>query len=244
MAKKLILSFKPRLSGAFFEKICYNKILANPARNEYIKESFQTINTIIIMKKNLFIFRHGETDNNLSRIWQGCTINEGLNNFGKKQAEKLGDLLSEIKFDRIYSSPLLRARQTAEIVSQKQRSPTPIIFIDDLRECNFGLAEGKDYDSLRQTFGKLVNQIQNPTFRTWDQKFPGSNSESKHEVFQRVFRQLLIIVAQPGKNFAVSVHAGVLSALACGLQLKNVSCNNTSVLHLQYNTLDQEIIKI
>lgn len=42
------------------------------------------------MKKNLYIFRHGQTDFNLHNIWQGCQCNPDLNETGRRQAYELG----------------------------------------------------------------------------------------------------------------------------------------------------------
>ena len=66
----------------------------------------------------IYIIRHGETDNNKKRVLQGRS-NLPLNEEGVRQAEKARDFFdgNEIIFEKIYSSPLIRAIRTAEIIT-------------------------------------------------------------------------------------------------------------------------------
>ena len=66
----------------------------------------------------LYFIRHGQTDWNLERKIQGCT-DIPLNEKGVLDAEAAAEKVAEIKWDRIISSPLSRARQTAEILNKK-----------------------------------------------------------------------------------------------------------------------------
>jgi len=67
----------------------------------------------------IFFVRHGETDANAKKIMMGQRIDEPLNEFGRRQAEELASLLPN-SFDIIFSSPLKRTAQTAEIISKKK----------------------------------------------------------------------------------------------------------------------------
>ncbi len=62
----------------------------------------------------VYLVRHGECDSNLKKIYN--YKNEGLNKTGIEQAKALKEKITDINFDIIYSSPLLRAKQTAEIL--------------------------------------------------------------------------------------------------------------------------------
>lgn len=92
----------------------------------------RTITTICLV-------RHGQTDWNALGKLQGQT-DIPLNELGKKQARQCGEFLSEEDWDVIISSPLKRARETAEIISNYIEVPVieKIAFI----EKNFGVAEG------------------------------------------------------------------------------------------------------
>ena len=71
------------------------------------------------MRKDFYIFRHGETDYNAQKRWQGQGIDIDLNKTGLKQAEDLAEKMQHLGLEIIYSSPLKRARQTAEFVAKK-----------------------------------------------------------------------------------------------------------------------------
>lgn len=190
--------------------------------------------------KDFYIFRHGQTDFNAQGRWQGSGIDALLNETGKKQAKALQKKSIEQHFElcKLYSSPLLRAVQTANIVADQGWRRLDFTVLNDLRECYFGEAEGLTYEEAYQKFGKeFVNKILFPTFDTWDECFPGG--ESKHEVFNRVLGCLKKIFRintwECDDRLGVVCHAGVISALQCGLGLKNVSYENCSVLHLRYD---------
>ncbi|MBR2803395.1 histidine phosphatase family protein [Candidatus Saccharibacteria bacterium] len=88
----------------------------------------------------IYLVRHGETEWNRLHKRQGRT-DIPLNETGIKQAEELHDKLKDFEFDVCYSSPLSRARQTAEIVVSGR---SEIIYDDRLMERSFGTLEGTD----------------------------------------------------------------------------------------------------
>ena len=68
-------------------------------------------------RKDFYLFRHGETEYNRLGLRQGQGIDAGLNETGRLQAQKLAVYLEEKEIEVIYTSPLRRARQTAEIAA-------------------------------------------------------------------------------------------------------------------------------
>lgn len=91
--------------------------------------------------------------------------------------------------------------------------------MSNLREVNFGAAEGLTFEEVRKKFGSEFEQkLLFPTPQTWNLHFP--NGESKHDVFKRVDACLQKIAAGAEDNVGVVCHAGVISALQCGYQLK------------------------
>ena len=89
----------------------------------------------------IYITRHGQTDWNTKWKLQGRTDTE-LNDFGREQARKTGEGLRRtgIRFDRVYSSPLKRALETAAIMSDFAQEA--VMKDDRLIELSFGQAEG------------------------------------------------------------------------------------------------------
>ena len=97
-------------------------------------------NMTFIIQKPFYYIRHGETDWNVQRITMGST-DIPLNARGIEQAHQAAELLCHTHIESIAASPLRRAVQTAEIIAQIVQKP--ITIIDDLRECSFGVMEGK-----------------------------------------------------------------------------------------------------
>ena len=66
--------------------------------------------------------RHGETDWNSQGKQQG-KADIPLNEKGLQQAQKTAELLSNMEFDHVYCSPLMRARQTAQVICEGRKVP-------------------------------------------------------------------------------------------------------------------------
>lgn len=87
----------------------------------------------------LYIMRHGKTDWNVRHKLQGRT-DIPLNDEGRMMAAEAGKQYSDIHFDICYSSPLERAKETAEIFLKGRNVP---VYTDDrLVEMGFGIYEG------------------------------------------------------------------------------------------------------
>jgi probable phosphoglycerate mutase len=87
----------------------------------------------------IHLARHGETDWNAEGRWQGHA-DVGLNERGREQARELAAQLAEVRFAAVYSSDLLRARETAEIVTAGRS--LPITIERRLREIDVGSWQG------------------------------------------------------------------------------------------------------
>ncbi|MDD7769538.1 histidine phosphatase family protein [Suipraeoptans intestinalis] len=88
----------------------------------------------------IYLVRHGETDWNKARLIQG-RADIPLNDFGRSLARKTGEGLRDVVFDVCYSSPLQRARETAELIVAGRQ----MAIREDARllEMDFGEYEGK-----------------------------------------------------------------------------------------------------
>ena len=97
-----------------------------------------------------FIFlRHGESENNRLNLingWTDCPLSEA----GRDQARGVAKQLAGRNIELIYASPLLRARETAEIVAAK--TGAKIIIAEGLKERNWGIIENSPRSELTDYF--------------------------------------------------------------------------------------------
>ena len=87
---------------------------------------------------NIYIVRHGQTDSNKIKDRFGGRVDVLLNDTGRDEARELKSKLEGITFDRVYSSPLKRAYETATIISDNN-----IIVDDRIIERSNGDLEGR-----------------------------------------------------------------------------------------------------
>ena len=87
----------------------------------------------------IILIRHGETEWNSQLRMQGHS-NSALSEVGRGQIQALGEWMKNVSFDHIYSSDSLRARQTAEAITQY--SGDTLEFDQRIREKNLGVFEG------------------------------------------------------------------------------------------------------
>ena len=99
----------------------------------------------------LYLVRHGATANNRAdppRL-QGRRTDPPLSDEGRRQARQTGEFLAECALDAVYSSPLLRARQTAEAIAKPHGLTTQIV--DDLIEVDVGVWEDRSWEEIQNT---------------------------------------------------------------------------------------------
>lgn len=138
------------------------------------------------------LVRHGQTDWNAEDRWQGQE-DIALNELGREQAQFAALLLAKYKWGAVYSSPLQRALETAQIIATAiDISKTPKI-LDGLQEKNFGDASGL-------------------TRLEAEEKFPDGivpNSEDWEAMTQRTMAALEVIAEEyHEENVIVVTHGG------------------------------------
>lgn len=96
----------------------------------------------------IYLARHGQDLDNVEGILNGRR-NLPLSEKGIEQAGLVASELKALKinFDAIYSSPLKRALQTAELIAETVEAPKPEV-LDDLIERDFGIMTGKSKDEI------------------------------------------------------------------------------------------------
>lgn len=99
----------------------------------------------------LYLVRHGATDNNRAKPprLQGRRTDPPLSEEGHAQARQTGDMLAGFPLDAVYSSPLLRALQTAEAIAEPHGLSVQID--NALIEVDVGLWESRAWDEIEKT---------------------------------------------------------------------------------------------
>jgi probable phosphoglycerate mutase len=101
----------------------------------------------------LYFVRHGESEANLLNEFSNRGLKHGLTEKGQQQAYALAQRLHAVPVVAIFSSPLLRARQTAEILAHELGVAYQVA--DALREFDCGILEGKSDPASWQAYGQL-----------------------------------------------------------------------------------------
>ncbi len=152
----------------------------------------------------IIVIRHGETEWNASSKIQGQRDIE-LNDNGRKQALMTGEIIKDKKIDLIISSPLKRARETAEIINILLN--VPIIEDDRLMERYWGVNEGKTKAEIQEL--KKTNPLIEDS---WDysKNVKYDDIEPMHEFCDRITEFLDEATSKyEGQNLLLVTHGGV-----------------------------------
>jgi broad specificity phosphatase PhoE len=154
----------------------------------------------------MFLVRHAQSTWNTSKKIQGQRDPQ-LSAYGKKEAALLARRFKGLAFDAVYSSPLKRAYQTAEIVAGRKAT---IVREEGLKEICLGEWEGKTLRSIRKEYGEMFDRwVVRPTRI----RVPGG--EEFRGFVRRVKKTIRAIEATPeASNVLVVCHGGVISTYA------------------------------
>ena len=106
------------------------------------------------MSTRVILVRHGQSTYNIESRIQGRLDASVLTETGQNTARQVGEALQSLKFDAIYSSPLQRAKQTAEIIHSYLESPPPVQIKENLREIDLPLWEGMMREEVIEKYGE------------------------------------------------------------------------------------------
>ena len=156
---------------------------------------------------SIIFLRHGQAKNNIERILTGRTPGVPLTEKGIDQAEKAAKFLEHMNISAIYSSPIERAKHTAEIVGK--HNSIDVIIDDRLIELDMGKFTGVPYDEIFTSHGNVF------------MKFYNGELEIAHngvETFSEVKKRILDIVDHvienhPDQNVVLVTHMDPIKAM-------------------------------
>lgn len=169
----------------------------------------------------LYMIRHGESTANEKKLHAGWA-QIPLTPKGTEDAKNAGARLNGISFDKVYSSDLLRALQTAELalpgtVAEK---------CELLREINVGILSGKSAEECFNLYGeRYINDKAVHDFTFW-------NGENHSMHLNRVKKFLEMLSKQPFENVAAFCHNGTIKCAleSAKIDPKSIELKNGGVL--------------
>ena len=194
----------------------------------------------MIGKKQIYLLRHGEIVGSEKKSYIGQT-DISLSSKGLRQAAWWKEELSHVKFERVYSSDLMRAFDTARIVSGMP--DVKIQATSQLREINLGDWEGELMADIKSRFPDAWKERGRhmKSFRT-------PHGESFQDLHERVVPVFLKIASAARGNILVVAHAGVNRIILCHLLKKPIQelfsiPQDTAALNLIENVQGKILVK-
>jgi alpha-ribazole phosphatase len=157
--------------------------------------------------KRITLIRHGATEANTQKFYAGST-DLPLTTEGERQAEALTERVKAMRPDKILSSPLRRAQDTAKIATSGIN--VEIEIDDNLREVDFGKWERKSYTQLARDHKDELDR-----WFSWDPDFGFPEGESFKQFSERVKDVMKMIIDESAGSLIVFTHGGVISHLMC-----------------------------
>ena len=147
----------------------------------------------------IYLTRHGQTDYNVGRVMQGRS-DIPLNDVGRGQARARREAVKDVEFDAVYSSPLVRAVETASIISDRDQKD--IITDERIIEASFGKYELKGY----YTMGLSMT-----LYWSFPEIFPAPKGvETIKEMIGRTSSFLSELEKKDFENVLVVCHGGII----------------------------------
>lgn len=183
----------------------------------------------------LYLVRHGQTDCSLHNRMCGAGIDTPLNAAGERMAEALTNAFAPLPWRAIYSSPMLRARQTAEPLARRKGMTVEVL--DGLKEIAYGAWDGRLEDE--------VARDEPEAWASW-QRDPGSfappGGENAYALAARVLPAIATIRDRHSDGLAIAfAHKAVIRIAVCallgidvGLFRRRVDCKTGAVTIIEF----------
>lgn len=157
----------------------------------------------------IYLMRHGQSTSNVAMRLAGRT-DVALTDVGRRQAMEAGRKLKGIDFSAVYTSPLIRARETAALAA-----PLPARVVEDLQERSMGLLENLTWDEAEAFLGtdRLARWFEDPV------NFTPPEGESIRALYERGARAVAALLERHGQEDTILLvsHGAILSCITAYL---------------------------
>lgn len=190
----------------------------------------------------IYFVRHGENLANITHEFSYKLIDYSLTPKGVLQAEQTADFFKDMSIDAVYSSPLKRAFETAQIIAEPHK--LPVTAIEGFREINVG-----DLELMQPN--EATWQLHNQIIAAWikgklDTTFPGG--ENFLELTRRVRNGLLDATrGRSNQRIVVAAHGGCITAIVRSLcpdpngELTHGSMHNCAITEIELTTSEDRL---
>ncbi len=145
----------------------------------------------------LVLVRHGLSSFNAKGLIQGRTDDSVLTDIGYEEAVKAGNALSKIKFDRIYSSPLVRASETANTIKKSFNKEHKVFYDKNLLEVDLSSWSGLSINEVKNKYPEMYSVWKNDP-----EKLTLKRSDNRnYQPIQELFDQANIFLKDIMKNY-------------------------------------------
>lgn len=192
--------------------------------------------------KKVILVRHGlSTWNEEGRV-QGSSNLSVLTEAGVKQAERCRHALANMHFDQCFSSPISRAKTTAEVLWQGREEP--LVFLDSLKEAHLFFLEG-----MKNVDAKVIYPKEYITWREDPANFYVNGVYPLRRLWATARDAWREILFTPGESFLVVTHKSIVRALICtalGLppeRFRSIDVNNGGMSTFVFNKRGEAMLK-
>jgi broad specificity phosphatase PhoE len=190
----------------------------------------------------IYLIRHGQTDYNVGEPRFRGQTDIPLSEEGIKQAELIANELKRVPIDKIYYSPLIRAKKTAEKIYYYHPHA---LFLNEplLLTLNFGDWQGKFYKDV------FKNEEEKKLWNTNPNAFVIPNGETFYEVLDRIHRFFFSLQNQGEKNIVLVTHRVVISLILIYLfklhpsHFWDFQVDTASITQIRYKSFDDFRLK-
>lgn len=191
--------------------LCDINASSDPQSPWYTKQMFGNLKPVISPFCRFFIARHGQTEWNAQKRLQGHG-DSPLTALGLSQASQLAKLLKDIEFCHAYSSDLLRAQRTAEIILKDREMA--VLTTQLLREKSHGSWEGRQIHEFEAALQQKIAEMVQLSLAERLKFQLAPDIETDESVVTRLITFLReVAAARPGENVLVITHSGSMRSL-------------------------------